>query len=230
MDCGTSMAKYILFIFNTIVSIIGILGIVFGVLILNSIGTIEVNGQVGFPPQALLPIVLITIGSIVVFISFLGCCGAIRESVCMTMSYAVCLLVLLILQLTIVVLLFTHKDKFNMAMGEVIDKAWESRESRKGGVFDAIQTTLKCCGRSGATDYASEFLSGGLPASCCDGSCLNISNIYGGCHDKFISVMSGRSEYAKYAGIGLIVVELVGFIFACCLANNVRNYKRRNGY
>jgi len=122
--------------------IIGILGIVFGVLILNSIGTIRVNGQVGFPPQALLPIILITLGSIVVFISFLGCCGAIRESVCMTMSYAVCLLVLLILQMTIVVLLFTNKDKFNTAMGDVIDKAWESRESREGGVFDAIQGSV----------------------------------------------------------------------------------------
>jgi len=92
------------------------LGIVYGVLILKSIGTIEVNGQVGFPPQALMPIVLISLGSVVVFISFLGCCGAIRESVCMTMSYAVFLLILLILQLTLVVLLFTNKDKFEDAM------------------------------------------------------------------------------------------------------------------
>lgn len=118
------------------------MGIVYGVIILQSIGTIEVNGQVGFPPQALLPIVLISLGSIVVFISFLGCCGAIRESVCMTMSYAVCLLVLLILQLTVVVLLFTNKDKFNASMGEVIDKAWASREVQQGGVFDALQKSV----------------------------------------------------------------------------------------
>lgn len=118
------------------------MGIVYGVIILQSIGTIEVNGQVGFPLQALLPIVLISLGSIVVFISFLGCCGAIRESVCMTMSYAVCLLVLLILQLTVVVLLFTNKDKFNTSMGEVIDKAWASREVQQGGVFDALQKSV----------------------------------------------------------------------------------------
>lgn len=124
------------------------MGIVYGVLILQSIGTIEVNGQVGFPPQAVLPIILITLGSIVVFISFLGCCGAIRESVCMTMSYAVFLLILLILQLTVVVLLFTNKDKFNSAMGDVIDKAWASREAQQGGVFDAIQKSVSqrlCC-------------------------------------------------------------------------------------
>ncbi|XP_022225628.1 23 kDa integral membrane protein [Drosophila obscura] len=228
MDCGTSLAKYILFIFNTIVSVIGILSIVYGVLILRSIGTIEVNGQVGFPPQALMPIVLIGLGSIVVFISFLGCCGAIRESVCMTMSYAVFLLILLILQLTIVVLLYTNKDKFNDAMGNVIDQAWESREAREGGVFDAIQKSLKCCGRVSSADYLINLQT--LPESCCEGSCLNPANIYGGCRGKFVDFMSVSTDTAKYVAIGLIGVELVGFIFACCLANNVRNYKRRNAY
>ncbi|KAH8267069.1 hypothetical protein KR018_001719 [Drosophila ironensis] len=227
MDCGTSLVKYILFIFNTIVSVIGILGIVYGVLILKSIGTIEVNGQVGFPPQALLPIVLISISSIVVFISFLGCCGAIRESVCMTMSYAVFLLILLILQLTLVVLLFTNRDKFDKAMGEVIDKAWESDRGR-GGVFDQIQQSLHCCGANSALDYATEGLN--LPSSCCNGTCGNPLNIYGGCRGKFVDTMSASTDKAKYVAIGLIGVELIGFIFACCLANNVRNYKRRNAY
>ncbi|XP_016958559.1 23 kDa integral membrane protein [Drosophila biarmipes] len=228
MDCGTSMVKYILFIFNTIVSVIGILGIVYGVLILNSIGTIEVNGQVGFPPQALMPIVLISLGSIVVFISFLGCCGAIRESVCMTMSYAVFLLILLILQLTLVVLLFTNKDKFEDAMGKVIENAWKSDTVQEEGVFDAIQKSLHCCGESSALDYLS--LGKGLPASCCDGSCLIPTNYYPGCRGKFVKLMSDGSDNARYVGIGLIAVELIGFIFACCLANNVRNYKRRNAY
>jgi len=111
------------------------------VLILNSaVGTISLR----------LPIVLITNGFIVVIISFLGCCGVIRESVRITMSYAVCLLILIILQLTIVVLLFTHKDKIIMAMGDDIDKAWESFKFKiadakkviKGDVSDAIQTEI----------------------------------------------------------------------------------------
>ncbi|KAH8319591.1 hypothetical protein KR074_001694, partial [Drosophila pseudoananassae] len=216
-----------LYLFAFFFQVIGILGIVYGVLILNSIGTIEVNGQVGFPPQALMPIVLISVGSIVVFISFLGCCGAIRESVCMTMSYAIFLLILLILQLTLVVLLFTNKEKFNTAMGEVIDKSWESDRGR-GGVFDAIQKSLHCCGANSFTDYISEGLT--PPSSCCDGTCLNPLNYYGGCRDKFVELMSVSTDKAKYVAIGLIGVELIGFIFACCLANNVRNYKRRNAY
>ncbi|XP_039954598.1 23 kDa integral membrane protein [Bactrocera neohumeralis] len=228
MDCGTSTAKYVLFAFNTVVVIVGLLGIVFGALILNSIGVIEVDGHVGFPIQAVLPIMLITLGSIVVFIAFLGCCGAIRESVCMTMCYAVFLLVLLIIQLTIVVLLWTNKDKFNSAMGEVIDKAWDSR-SKEPAVFEAIQVSLKCCGKNGISDYV--LLLQTPPASCCEhNDCLNPLNIYGGCRSKFQEFMSFSTDTAKYVGLGLIAVELVGFIFACCLANNVRNYKRRNAY
>uniref|UniRef100_A0A0A1WDB6 Tetraspanin n=1 Tax=Zeugodacus cucurbitae TaxID=28588 RepID=A0A0A1WDB6_ZEUCU len=206
MDCGTSTAKYVLFAFNTVVVIIGLLGIVFGALILNSIGVVEVNGQVGFPVQAILPILLITLGSVVVFIAFLGCCGAIRESVCMTMCYAVFLLVLLIIQLAIVVLLWANKEKFNAAMGEVIDKAWDERR-REPAVFEAIQQSLKCCGKSGITDYVLSVEA--PPASCCEhNDCLNPLNIYGGCRSKFQEFMSFSTDTAKYVGLGLIVVEV----------------------
>ncbi|XP_037954712.1 23 kDa integral membrane protein-like [Teleopsis dalmanni] len=175
-----------------------------------------------------MPIGLITISSIVVFISFLGCCGAIRESVFMTMTYAVFLLILLLLQLTIIVLLFTNKDKFLDAMGDVIDKAWE-QDSRENGIFDAIQKSLHCCGKNGITDYITNLPN--VPKSCCEGgNCLNPLNVYGGCRSKFQEFMSGSTDLARHVGLGLIVVELVGFIFACCLANNVRNYKRRNVY
>ncbi|XP_023291914.2 23 kDa integral membrane protein [Lucilia cuprina] len=228
MDCGTTLVKYILFIFNTLVSILGILAIVYGVIVLNSINLIEVDNQVAFPPQAAVPICLITIGSIVVFISFLGCCGAIREDVCMTMCYAVFMLILLILQLVLIVLLWTNKDKITNLMGEVIDKTWE-REAREAGVFEAIQKSFQCCGSNGPADYALILK---LPTeSCCPaGSTCTPLNYYGGCKAKFVENFSGKTDNAKYFGLGLIAIELVGFIFACCLANNVRNYKRRNAY
>lgn len=227
MDCGTSLAKYVLFLFNTLVSIIGILSVVYGALLLNSIGMIEVHGQVGFPPQAALPIILISLGSIVVFIAFLGCCGAIRESVCMMMTYSLFLLIMLILQLVMIVFLWLNKDNYKAAMGNIIDEMW-TNQSHQPGIFDAIQKSLKCCGSSGVIDYLPSSLP---PRSCCEeGMCANPLNIYGGCREKFQDLMTGGTENAKIAGIGLIVVEVLGFIFACCVANNVRNYKRRNAY
>ncbi|KAM7344565.1 tetraspanin 42Ee isoform 1-T2 [Cochliomyia hominivorax] len=228
MDCGTTLVKYILFIFNTLVSVLGILAIVYGAIVLNSIGVIKADKQVDFLPEVAVPMCLITIGSIVVFISFLGCCGAIREDVCMTMCYAVFMLILLILQLVLVVLVWTNKEKITSVMGEVIDRAWE-RESREAGFFEAIQKSFKCCGSNGPADYALILK---LPTdSCCEsGSTCTPLNYYGGCKEKFVSFMSGSTDKAKYFGLGLIAIELVGFIFACCLANNVRNYKRRNAY
>jgi len=114
---------------------------VYAVLILDNIGIIEVDGQYGFPPQAALPIVTITICSIVVFIAFLGCCGAIRESVCMTMSYSVFLLILLILQSVIVVNLYLYKDEFLNSMSKFIDMAWE-QELKEPGIFESIQQSV----------------------------------------------------------------------------------------
>ncbi|KAH8301675.1 hypothetical protein KR059_008258, partial [Drosophila kikkawai] len=225
MDIGTSLVKYILFIFNIIVSVIGISVIVYGVIIMKSIELIKVNGEVGFPPQGLLPIVLIFMGLIVLFISFLGCCGAISESICMTMSYAVFMLILLTLQLTLIVLRFTNKDNFDLAMGDVIEKAWEVDRGR-GGVFDAIQKSLHCCGHYSAADYLMSAQT--LPESCCDGACMNPLNIFGGCRAKFVDTMSANTDRAKYVVIGLSGVEFIGFIFACCLAKNVRNNRAKS--
>uniref|UniRef100_A0A1B0GCW0 Uncharacterized protein n=1 Tax=Glossina morsitans morsitans TaxID=37546 RepID=A0A1B0GCW0_GLOMM len=40
-----------------------------------------------------------------------------------------------------------------------------------------------------------------------------------------LNQVTGSTDNAKYFSQGLIAVELIGFIFACCLANNIRNYK-----
>lgn len=227
MDCGTTLVKYVLFIFNTIVSIIGVVAICYGVIVLNSVNAVEIHDRVQFPVQAIVPIGLIAIGSIVVLISFCGCCGAIRENVTETMCYAVFMFILLILQSVALVLLWTNKEEISRAMGKVIESAWET-ESRQAGVFEAIQKSLKCCGVNGVIDYTGIVTL--PPPSCChNDSCVSL-NFYGGCRQKFVDLVTGSTDNAKYFSLGLIAVELIGFIFACCLANNIRNYKRRNIY
>lgn len=65
---------------------------------------------------------------------------------------------------------------------------------------------LHCCGASSFADYIAEGQA--LPSSCCDGSCLNPLNYYGGCRDKFVETMSVSTDHAKYVAIGLIGVEV----------------------
>lgn len=113
----------------------------YGVIVLKSLSVIEVHNDAGIPLQAAFAICLVAIGSIVVFISFLGCCGAIREDVCMTMCYAVFMFVLLILQVVLVVMLWLNKENIVEGVDHVIESAWEQNR-REPGVFDAIQTTV----------------------------------------------------------------------------------------
>ncbi|TMW41935.1 hypothetical protein DOY81_012985 [Sarcophaga bullata] len=88
---------------------------------------------------------------------------------------------------------------------------------------------FKCCGSNGYSDYVTGLR---VPSAyCCDsGIVCTPFNAHEGCKKKFIETMSGNTDNAKYFGLGLIAVELVGFIFGCCLANNIRNEKRRNPY
>ncbi|XP_055858693.1 23 kDa integral membrane protein-like [Episyrphus balteatus] len=227
MDCGTSMVKYILFLFNTLCSICGILLIVFGTLLLNNIGDYHNLGDAVKAQQ--IPVGLIVFGSVVLLISFLGCCGAIRESYCMSMTYSVALLVLLIAQLVGVVYFWVDKQNFVNSMGKIVDKAWEERTSR-ADFMDALQVGFKCCGKSGPTDYLTSFAL--PPSTCCEkNDCSVPSNIYiSGCKQKMMDFWSGKSEVIKFAGLVVVGIELVGFIFGCCLANNIRNYKRRATY
>lgn len=69
-------------------------------------------------------IALIVFGGVVFLISFFGCCGAIRESYCMTMTYATILLVVFIGQVVIAVLILVNKDDFRAKIMKALGQIW----------------------------------------------------------------------------------------------------------
>ncbi|XP_055920656.1 23 kDa integral membrane protein-like isoform X2 [Eupeodes corollae] len=226
MDCGTSMVKYILFLFNTLCSICGILLVIFGSLLLNDI-SLHKNLKDTVAAQQI-PVALIAIGSVILLVSFFGCCGAIRESYCMSMIYSVSLLILLIVQIVAFVFFWINKQQFVNSMGKIVDKAWEER-TYEADFMDAIQVGLKCCGKNGPIDYVTTL---SLPRTCCENTdCSNPLNTYiSGCRSKMTELWSEKSEIIKIAGLVIVGVEVLGFIFGCTLANNIRNYKRQAAY
>ncbi|XP_044312527.1 uncharacterized protein LOC123037098, partial [Drosophila rhopaloa] len=83
---------------------------------------------------------------------------------------------------------------------------------------------------NGFADYGTSYL-----ASCCDaptnGSC-GMTQVIGrsSCLRAVDSFWDTYANIIKYAGLGVTAVELVAFIFACCLANQTRNSQRRQNY
>ncbi|XP_017474774.1 PREDICTED: 23 kDa integral membrane protein [Rhagoletis zephyria] len=170
---------------------------------------------------------MIVLGSVILLISFFGCCGAIRESYCMSMTYSVLLFVLMIGQLALVIYMWVQKDRYLVMMGDVVEKAW-ARRTRKADYMDAIQISMECCGKNSYVDYSFQ---GYYPPSCCKDNSCRIENVYRrGCKQAFVDFWDKNSDIIKYAGLVVAAIEFVGFIFACCLANNIRNYRRRSAY
>jgi len=68
----------------------------------------EVSEKVNFTAS---PIALMVVGSIIFVIAFFGCCGAIRESNCMIITFAVLLLAILIMEIAIRIVVFVRSEE-----------------------------------------------------------------------------------------------------------------------
>ncbi|VDO96625.1 unnamed protein product [Soboliphyme baturini] len=82
-----TLIKYALFLFNFVFWLCGLALIVPGALI-----QIKNSTYINFLGNSVLsaPIILIVSGCIVAILGFFGCCGAIRENYCMTMTVSKC--------------------------------------------------------------------------------------------------------------------------------------------
>jgi CD63 antigen len=101
MGCLSGIAKYLLFLFNFLIVVCGIVLIAIGAIILVN----ENKGIESFTDFSVGGFA-IAVGVIIFLIAFFGCCGAIKENSCLLTSYAVILIVLLILQIVLGALAF----------------------------------------------------------------------------------------------------------------------------
>lgn len=74
------------------------------------------------------PIVLIVVGCVILVISFFGCCGAVRESTCMIMTYSSFLMVLLLVKLAIGVYVLVYSVDFQNEILKAYDRVWANAE------------------------------------------------------------------------------------------------------
>ncbi|KAH8415986.1 hypothetical protein KR222_006083 [Zaprionus bogoriensis] len=228
MDCGAVLVKYVLFIFNILFVICGILLIVLGsymVAEIKSFTSIEETYTANS-----VAIIILILGCIIFLVAFIGCCGAIRENSCALSTYSIIMLGLFLCQLALIIYVWVNHVQIRESLDKVVQKVWEQRNTDKL-LIDTMQKSLKCCGLHGFLDYGTQ-----IPASCCSspsgGFCNPLtSGIYlSGCRSTVDDLWDGNANIIKYAGLGVVAVELVAFIFACCLANQTRNNARRQNY
>lgn len=206
-----------------ILQIAGIALITAGAIPLFKLGDIEAVFPENNP--TIIPIAIIVLGSIVFFISFLGCCGAIRDNQCMLSSYAFFLLVLVVLQVVLAVFAFLYTSTLAAlayeGFNKLFDQAQSSQEARMA--VESIQKGFSCCGSSGPSSWSS------IPDSCCAaGTQCTISNSFeNGCADTISQWVEDSGLLIAWFAVSFAAIQLVGVVFACCLANSIKNAERR---
>lgn len=178
---------------------------------------------------------LVAVGIIVFIIAFFGCCGAVRESPCMIITFCTLLTAVFILEIiggTMGYVMRTRvatiaEDK----MLETMSKYNKSQEIQI--VWDKLQHEFECCGTRNASDWTDLKNFTGIPMSCCDqmigaigtANCtLESSTLHHlGCMDAFANF--AEKHAAKIAGVGLTLaaIQLIGIFLSSYLAKSIRN-------
>jgi len=127
--------------------------------------------------------ILIALGAFIFIISFLGYCGAIKESRVLLTAYAIFLIIIFALQVTLILLCTLYKAKADEhTKGFLHHTLTEhytigNKKDAVGLSWDLVMAHLGCCGVTGSQDFASakkfvidtsqEGLGRTVPESCC---------------------------------------------------------------
>jgi CD63 antigen len=242
MNCGMECIKYLLFIFNFIFALGGLAILVCGVLIrvaLSSIVEVTQESELNSVHISLPASVLIAVGAVIFIIAFFGCCGAIRESHCMIVTFAVLLLTLLIVQVAVAAYGFVTLRGVDVetALKKELQKSYNEFYTVKPrqDAINSLQTLAHCCGYTSYRDFLNANQSDQkIPYSCCkkeESQSCSIDEVRDvkGCGDEIFPLVKYYANALGGLALGIAAIELIGIIFSFCLANSIRNVERR-GY
>jgi len=239
------MIKYLIFAFNFIFLLSGVAIITVGALIDS-----DYTEYATFIPPSLssAPIILIVVGCIIFVIAFFGCCGAMKESYCLTITFSLLLGLVFILEIAAGVTAFVSQDSFqdelyssmNQTLNQVKSDPQDYQSTLKS--WTSMQSNLKCCGVDSYTDWRISFLTydtAGLEGCACTittgnpNNCVNVSipisgtNMYrpyfaDGCYTTISNFINDNLIIVGGVGIGLAFIQIMGVICACCLASAIK--------
>uniref|UniRef100_A0A034WH04 Tetraspanin n=1 Tax=Bactrocera dorsalis TaxID=27457 RepID=A0A034WH04_BACDO len=221
------LVKWLLYFFNLLAVIVGILLIILGSLVLDGMGDLKSDSNIDY--TNVVPIIVIVLGAVIFIVSFFGCCGALREINWCILLYSLFMFILMCLQIALVVWSFVEKTDFLNSMNNIVHNAFENRNDDADNPMNILQITFSCCGYNNYTDYTST-----VPPSCCgfvetDAPCpAVIYDTKPGCQSVFYNFWDDNLGYVRIGGIVVVVIEFLALISGCGLAGCVRKAERRN--
>jgi len=232
ISCGATLIKYLLFFFNLLWLALGGAILYFGFKITSFSGdfqgVVDSNMKTG-------AIVVLAAGFVIFLIAFLGCCGAIKENSCMLSVYGAIILILVIVQCVGAYLAFKYrtdlKAEITNGIAEEFKKFKDDPEARKA--VNKFQSSFECCGSANFTDWDKILKPEQIyPGSCCKGKNWENNEIcnradvvkdgFKGCVDTVSNTVEKALGGLGGIAIGLVLIQLLIIVSACCLAREVR--------
>ncbi|KAM6293291.1 tetraspanin-8 [Porphyrio hochstetteri] len=179
--------------------------------------------------------VMIAVGSIIMVLGFLGCCGAIKESRCMLLMFFIGLLLILLLQITGGVLGAVYRSQIETSLNSTLMNRVKSLQSSTEESkafqekFQKFQTEYQCCGLlHGPADWGNNFyIPLGNKEICeCETELSSTSvctsfdkiHIYAkSCGDVIIQYLKDHQLIIMGIAFGLAIVEIIGLGFSMSL-------------
>nr|XP_025956084.1 tetraspanin-8 [Dromaius novaehollandiae] len=154
--------KYSMFIFNFLFWVCGC--IILGVSIWIRVSK-DAQQEVQIDSSAFAGVdLLIAVGSIIMVLGFLGCCGAIKESRCMLLLFFIGLLLILILQITAGILGAVYRSQIETALNNILSESIKTLQSSTEESkafqqkFQEYERKNRCCGLlNGPQDWGKNF-------------------------------------------------------------------------
>ncbi|XP_078671337.1 tetraspanin-8-like [Branchiostoma floridae x Branchiostoma belcheri] len=229
--CCASIIKTLLFIFNFIFWIAGAVLLGVGIWLRVDPAVAEVvSGELNMTWFYNACYVLIAAGVITMIVGFLGCCGAIKESKCMLMTFAILLGLLFVIELAAGILAIVYKDKIGDYARQSFTDALhgETVESKNDDFKNAVRSIQKkftCCGLTSTDNW-------GFPCLESTCVCLQLTGckpivsippcaVHQPCLTEFESFLANNIVIVAGVALAIAIVQIIGICCACVLMRNI---------
>ncbi|XP_058121233.1 tetraspanin-18 [Anopheles ziemanni] len=256
-DCESCIAKTLLSVFNFLFFVLGTIVLGVGIWLATDktsfIALLKMvdNDQLEhFTQPAVieqLAYLLIAIGSVMFFLSFLGYCGAIRESRCLLTTYGLFLLLILVAEVTAFGLAAAYKDRARTEtknyLQTTISKYYTSNDYNKTDavtlMWNFMMTELECCGVDDYRDFElSEKWNATkgehkIPEACCkqpaEGNCpsqrTKTNHFEKGCYTALTDWILRNRDLVIIVAVSVGLAQLIAIFLAFCLCKSIEKYE-----
>lgn len=245
------VTKYFLFLFNLLFFILGGVILGFGVWILadksSFIAILQSSSSLNVGAY-----IFIGVGTVTMFMGFLGCIGAVNEVRCLLGLYFTFLLLILIAQVAAGAIFYFNMGKLKQEIGDIVGDLIQDYEANEENsvqdTWDYVQAQVKCCGWVSYLNWTSNaelmnYTTITFPCSCqrnsshllergfctSDNVTQNGNNpdewpVYQeGCMEKVQEWLQDNLGIILGVCVGIAVIELLGMLLSICLCRHVHS-------